>query len=71
MYTPGQYPDPTLDAIFIDFQNQITANLNKEKADFASTVTQVKQVTLTLESELDELSEQFTALQAYVKSKLG
>ncbi len=70
MYTPHQYPDATLDAIFTDFQNQIIANNNANKASIAGIQTQIKQVTLTLEGELNSLKISFNELKAYVESNI-
>lgn len=70
MYTPGQYPDATLNAIFVDFQNQITANLSSCNQALAGMQTQIKQVTLTLEGELNGVIAQFTALKAFVEANI-
>lgn len=70
MYTPGQYPDPTLNAIFVDFQSQITANLATNNTALAGMQTQIKQVTLTLEGELNNIMAQFTALKAFVEANI-
>jgi hypothetical protein len=70
MYTPGQYSDPVLDAIFTDFQNQITTNLAANAASLAGMQTQIKQVTLTLEGELNTMLAAFATLKAYVLANL-
>lgn len=70
MYTPGQYPDPTLNAIFVDFQTQITNNLAAQNQALAGMQTQIKQVTLTLEGELNNIMAQVNALKAFVEANL-
>lgn len=56
--------DPNL----IDLQNQITANLNSQNKSEAMMQTQIKQVTLTLEGELNTLAAAFNALKAFVQT---
>ena len=56
--------DPNL----IDLQSQITNNLNAQNSAEAAMQTQIKQVTLTLEGELNTLTAAFTALKAFVLS---
>lgn len=70
MYTPGQYPDPILDAIFTDFQNQITANLTGSSAAVNGVQAQIKQVTLTLEGELKTVLAALATLQTFVQSNI-
>lgn len=52
----------------IDLQNQITANLNAANAAIAGLQTQIKQVTLSLEGQLNDLKKAFDTLKAYVVS---
>ena len=56
--------DPNL----IDLQSQITNNLNAQNSAEAAMQTQIKQVTLTLEGELNTLTAAFNALKAFVLS---
>lgn len=70
MYVNGQYPDPILNAIFVDFQTQITDNLAAQNKALAGMQTQIKQVTLTLEGELNNVMTQFTELKAFVEANL-
>jgi hypothetical protein len=58
------------DQNLIDLQAQITTNLNTANSIIAGISTQIKQVTLTLEGELNTLKAAFDALQAYVNSNI-
>jgi LmbE family N-acetylglucosaminyl deacetylase len=60
----GSNPD------LIDLQNQITTNLAAQNAALAAMQTQIKQVTLTLEGELNTITAAFATLKAYVLSKI-
>lgn len=53
-----------------DLQKQITDNLNAANASIAGLQTQIKQVTLSLESSLKVIKQQFTVLQNFVNSRL-
>lgn len=58
------------DVDLIDLQNQITTNLTAANKSLASLTTQIKQVTLTLESELQGVLNQFNTLKQYIESNL-
>lgn len=58
------------DPVLIDLQNQITTNKSLTDATVAGIQTQIKQVTLSLESELNKVIAAFAALKAYVLSKI-
>lgn len=54
----------------IDLQNQITDLQNQLNAKTASQQTQTKQVTLSLEGQLETVKAAFVTLKAYVLSKI-
>lgn len=56
--------DPNL----IDLQSQITNNLNSTNASVGGVQTQIKQVTLVIDGELNSLTAAFNTLQAFVQS---
>lgn len=58
--------DPDL----VDLQNQITDNLNAQNTSLNSIKTQIKQVILTLEGELNTVKQAFQLLKDYVTSKV-
>ncbi len=64
MYT-GTDPD------LIDLQKQITNNLVATTASIAGLQTQIKQVTLSLEGQLNILRTAFSTLQTFVNSKIS
>lgn len=70
---PYNGSDPSLQDLqkqITNLQAQITTNLTSLHTGLAGIQTQIKQVTLSLEGQLNVLKTAFAALQAYVASNI-